>query len=248
MLKMQADFETLTKEFSLDEKEMTMDLPRPIYDTWKAVADKFKALHQGDDDARRLATRRGVQTIRARHRGGVGVLDGSRYCCKTEHANLQAQSKDALAFVPDGLVEHGRLATMFMFDMINGGSRETNPFPVGAHNHEENPPNPDAFILLGPWPEGDAFDWLAGEPVTPITPTPPEAPPAPVVDLNPVLERLASLEERLATLQGRAIDKAALEAALEALLPQIIVEGRTDSRGIGPLAHSHGFSGTVRRK
>ena len=46
----------------------------------------------------------------------------------------------------------------------------------------------------------------------------------------------------------QAIDKAAVEAALEALLPQIVVEGRTDSRGIGPLAHSHGVSGTVRRK
>ena len=228
-----------------------MDLPRPIYDTWKAVADKFKTLHQGDDDARRLATRRGVQTIRARHRGGAGELDGSRYCCKTEHANLQAQSKDALAFVPDGPVEHGRLAAMFMFDMINGGSRETNPFPIGAHNHEENPPNPDAFILLGPWPEGDAFDWLTGTPVTPTTPTTPQPepqPPAPAVDLTPVLERLASLEGRLATLQAQTLDKAAVAAALETLLTQMIVEGRTDTRGIGPLAHSHGFSGTVRRK
>ena len=166
-----------------------MDLPRPIYDTWKAVADKFKTLHQGDDDARRLATRRGVQTIRARHRGGVGVLDGSRYCCKTEHASLQAQSKDALAFVPEGLMEHGRHATMFMFDMIHGGSRETNAFPVGAHNHEASPPNPDAFILLGPWPEGDAFDWLAGDPVTPTTPTlpGPQTPP-PAVEAVPAVQ------------------------------------------------------------
>lgn len=225
-----------------------MDLPRPIYDTWKAVADKFKSEHQGDDDARRRATRRGVQTIRARHRGGAAELDGSRYCAKTEHSNLQAQSKDALAFVPDGPVEHGRLATMFMFDMINGGSRETNPFPVGAHNHEETPPNPDAFILLGPWPEGDAFDWLTGAPATPTTPTTPQPQQPAPVDLAPVLERLSKLEARLASLQGQALDKAALEAALEAFLAQMIVEGRTDSRGIGPLAHSHGFSGTVRRK
>src|SRR5688572_4797609 len=230
---------------------MTMDLPRPIYDTWKAVADKFKTLHQGDDDARRLATRRGVQTIRARHRGGVGVLDGSRYCCKTEHASLQAQSKDALAFVPEGLMEHGRHATMFMFDMIHGGSRETNAFPVGAHNHEASPPNPDAFILLGPWPEGDAFDWLAGDPVTPTTPTlpgPQTPPPAAPVDLTPVLERLARLEALVATLQGRILDKAAVAAVIEGLLPELIVEGRTEARGIGPLAHSHGFTGTVRPK
>jgi hypothetical protein len=137
---------------------------------------------------------------------------------------------------------------MFMFDMINGGSRETNPFPVGAHNHEETPPNPDAFILLGPWPEGDAFDWLTGAPATPTTPTTPQPQQPAPVDLAPVLERLSKLEARLASLQGQALDKAALEAALEAFLAQMIVEGRTDSRGIGPLAHSHGFSGTVRRK
>ena len=232
-----------------------MDLPRPIYDTWKAVADKFKALHQGTDDERRLATRRGVQTIRARHRGGAGVLDGSRYCAKTEHSNLEAQSKDALAFVPDGPVEHGRLATMFMFDMINGSSRETNPFPVGAHNHEESPPNPDAFILLGPWPEGDAFDWLAGTPVR-DTAGDTRPPVTPAVDLTPVLERLARLEAELASLKGKALDKTALDAALgpaigaalDGLLPQLVVEGRTETRGIGPLGHSHALTGTVRRK
>ena len=222
-----------------------MDLPRPIYDTWKAVADKFKDLHRADDDARRLATRRAVQTIRARHRGGEGVLDGSRYCCKTQHASLQAQSKDALAFVPDGPVEHGASATMFMFDMIHGTSRETNPFPVTAHNHEEQPPNPKAFILLGPWPEGDAFDWLEG------TPVPPVDPPEPPVDLEPVLQRLASLEARLAVLEGRGLDQAAVaaavDAAVDALLPQVVVEGRTESSGAGPLAHSHRFTGRVTR-
>jgi len=46
---------------------MSMQIPRDIYDTWKAVADKFKFLHQGTDDERREATKRGVQTIRARH-------------------------------------------------------------------------------------------------------------------------------------------------------------------------------------
>src|SRR4029450_2086438 len=136
------------------------------------------------------------------------------------------------------------------FDMINGGSRETNSFPVGAHNHEESPPNPDAFILLGPWPGGEGFDWLAGDPVTPTAPTPqpPQIPPpAAPVDLTPVLERLARLEGLVATLQGKALDQAAVAAVIEGLLPQLVVEGRTETRGAGPLAHSHAFTGTVRR-
>lgn len=141
-----------------------MEIPREIYDTWKAVADKFKFLHQGTDDERREATKRGVQTIRARFRGRGGVLEGTKWVAKSEHnTGWSAQSKDALAYVEEGPSITGRLARMEMFDMINGSSRETNPFPVHSHNHTETPPNDDAFILVP-----DDFDWIeAGGPTPP---------------------------------------------------------------------------------
>jgi hypothetical protein len=133
-----------------------MQIPREIYDCWKAVADKFKFLHQGTDDERREATKRGVQTIRARFRGQSGVLDGTKWIAKSQHnTGWSAQSKDALAFVEDGPAVTGRYARMSMFDMINGSSRETNPYPVTAHNHEETPPNDSAYCLV---PED--YDWL----------------------------------------------------------------------------------------
>lgn len=138
---------------------MSMQIPKPIYDTWKAVADKFKVLHQGTDDQRREATKRGVQTIRARFAGKPGELNGERWAAKTQHSNgWAAQSKDTIAYVPSGPVTTGRLATMDMFDMINGGTRETNPYPLSSGNHEETPPNDAAYILV---PE--PYDWLADE-------------------------------------------------------------------------------------
>lgn len=135
-----------------------MQIPREIYDTWLAVADKFAFLHKGTDDERREATKRGVQTIRARFRGREEELDGTRWVCKSQHnTGWSAQSKDALAFVEDGPAVTGRLARMEMFDMINGSSRLTNPYPIISRNHNENPPNDNAYILAP-----DDFDWLAG--------------------------------------------------------------------------------------
>jgi hypothetical protein len=147
-----------------------MELPRPIYDTWKAVADKFIELHKGSDDDRREATKRGTATIRARHKG-TGELDGRRYVCKTEHASIgwPSMSKDALAFVPEGPVIQGLDATMHMFDMVNGGSRQTYGFPIHSHNHDPGEKyNPTGIILI---PE--AKDWLDdGNVVNPVEPIP----------------------------------------------------------------------------
>lgn len=142
-----------------------MQTPREIYDCWKAVADKFKFLHQGTDDERREATKRGVQTIRARFRGAGGQLEGTLWVCKSQHnTGWSAQSKDALAFVEDGgPVITGRNARMSMFDMINGSSRETNPYPVTAHNHEEG--NSTAYCLVP-----NDYDWLADGGTTPQPP------------------------------------------------------------------------------
>lgn len=123
-----------------------MILPRNIYDTWEAVADKFKVLHQGTDDQRREATKRGVQTIRARH-----GAQGSHYICKSQHnTGWAAASKDALAYV-EGTPIHGVVTPMVMWDMINGVSRETNAWPIEGHDGT-------AYILI---PE--AYDWLEDE-------------------------------------------------------------------------------------
>lgn len=151
-------------------KGTTMQLPRPIYDTYKAVADKFHSLHasQNDDD-RREGNKRCVQTIRAKHHGS-GDLDGSRYVCKTEHSNgWAAASKDTVGYVESPLPpQNGRESRMFMFDMVNGSSRAVNGYPIVADNHGGSEPNDTAYVLIP-----DAFDWLADEPV----PVDPEDPP-----------------------------------------------------------------------
>lgn len=179
-----------------------MDIPREIYDVWKQVADKFFQLHNGTDEDRREATRRGVATIRARFRGQSGVLDGTRWVCKTEHGTgWNAQSKDALAYVaPDfGPAEHGRFSKMFMFDMIDGGTRRTNSFPITAKNFEESPPNPDAYILI---PEEK--DWLAGE----------EPPPPPPPDCTEWVAEAQRLAAELTAMTGQR--DAALQELTEA--------------------------------
>lgn len=141
---------------------MEMELPREIYETYKAVAEKFAAMHASmSDDDRREANKRAIQTIRARHQGS-GVLDGSRYVCKSQHnTGWAAASKDALAFVDPSLgpVEHGKRTQMFMFDMISGGTRHINNFPIVARNFTEEPRNPEAFVLVP-----DAWDWLGNGP------------------------------------------------------------------------------------
>ena len=187
-------------------QETSMQLPKPIYDTWVQVAEKFAHLHRGTDADRALATRYGVQTIRFRHKGGEGPLDGSRYVHKTEHGNMGSPSKDAIGYVdPDwGPVQHGRLSKMHMFDMIAGGARTTNKYPISSHNFEPGEHhNPDAYIILD-WPEGDAYDWLAGEP-GPVDPGQPPDPGKPAdsmtIDLRPFLKPLLEKIESLKKIQ-----------------------------------------------
>jgi hypothetical protein len=123
-----------------------MTLPDQVHQIVAAVARKFIDLHRGTDDDRREATKRGVQTIRAKL-VGQGVLDGARWVHKTQHSNLAAPSKDAIAFVPEGPIEHGRRAGMFMFDTINGTTREANPPGPGEFGEQ--------FILVV-----EPKDWL----------------------------------------------------------------------------------------
>lgn len=141
-------------------KVSSMELPRSIYETYAAVARKFSSLHSSEnDDDRREANKRGVQTIRARHKG-TGELDGSRYVCKSEHnTGWSAASKDAPGYVAPEFGEpvHGAKMKMHMFDMISGGNRQVNAWPIRSHNFNDNPPNEDAYVLI-PEPK----DWLEG--------------------------------------------------------------------------------------
>ena len=140
------DFDGLRRLGSVIVPEMT--LPDQVHQIVAAVARKFIDLHRGTDDDRREATKRGVQTIRAKL-VGQGVLDGARWVHKTQHSNLAAPSKDAIAFVPEGPIEHGRKAGMFMFDTINGTTREANPPGPGEFGEQ--------FILVV-----EPKDWLEG--------------------------------------------------------------------------------------
>lgn len=138
--------------------DKTMELPKQIYDTYKAVAEKFADLHRGSDADRKEANKRGVQTIRARHKNGNGELNGRRYVCKSEHnTGWNDASKDAVGFVSGPLeqINSGRMMDMHMFDMINGGTRTMHGHPIRSHNFEDDPPNPSAYALV---PEDK--DWL----------------------------------------------------------------------------------------
>jgi hypothetical protein len=124
-----------------------MILPNEVHQIVAAVARKFIDLHRGTDDDRREGTKRAVQTIRAKL-AGQGVLDGTRWVHKTQHSNLAAPSKDAIAFVPEGPITHGGKAGMFMFDTINGATREPNPPGPGEFGEQ--------FILIV-----DPHNWLS---------------------------------------------------------------------------------------
>lgn len=136
-----------------------MMLPAAVWATYAAVVAKFP--HTGDDDHRREMHKRAVQTVKARH--------GDQWATKTEHANgWVSQSTDALVFVPGGAI-HGERQPMFIWDMINGTTRDVLP----AHESE---PRRLAYTLAPM-----AFDWLADIPAPGPEPVPPvEPPPAPV--------------------------------------------------------------------
>jgi hypothetical protein len=93
----------------------TMRLSPEVFATFAATVQKFSALHHGTDDERREGTKRGVETLRARH--------SDRYVCKAGGPG-NPPSKDAFAFVPAGPLDERREADMFIFDMVNGSTRE----------------------------------------------------------------------------------------------------------------------------
>lgn len=209
------------------QPESRMKLPADVHSTFTACVQKFP--HDGDDDQRREAMKKAVQTIRSRH--------GLRYVWKSEHSNLSSPSKDGMGFVPleEGAIHEGERRRMFIWDMINGTTRQPN-------EAGESEPIREAYVLT-PEPK----DWLAG------TNPPPDVPPQP-----PSPDVIASLRAEIAELRttqrkhdadlGR-IDAAALRLAdrVEQLehkpdpvpqpqpLPKLRVRGST-SRAFG---HGH---------
>lgn len=132
-----------------------MKLPADVHATFTACVQKFP--HDGDDDARREAMAKAVETIRARH--------GLRYVWKSEHSNLSSPSKDGMGFVPleEGTIIEGQRKRMFIWDMINGTTRQPN-------DAGESEPIREAYVLT-PEPK----DWLAGSQPPPDNPPPPDA-------------------------------------------------------------------------
>ena len=129
--------------------EKHMRMPDEVYQIFVKVAQKFATLHKSSNNADRSeATARGVATIRARLRG----RSGERWVHKTNHSNLSSPSKDAVAYVPSGVVSHGEKMEMLMWDMIDGTSREVTPQSENHHVGEQ-------YVLI-PQPEKD---WLLGE-------------------------------------------------------------------------------------
>ena len=152
-----------------------MMLRAEVHATFVAVVQKFP--HTGGDDDRRAAMEKAVATIRARH--------GLRYVWKTEHSNLSSPSKDGMGYVPDGsgVVKHGERMPMYIWDMINGSTREPQP----AHESEELR---EAFVLA-PEPK----DWLATTP-TPDVPVPPLDVEQMRAELRAVQTQIAALHEQ----------------------------------------------------
>lgn len=227
--------------------EPTMDdkvLDKTAYDIYAAVAAKFIDMHKSpDDDVRREANKRSVATVRAR----LGSA-GARYVCKSQHnTGWAAQSKDTLAEVVNvaDAVE-GREVPMWMYDMINGGSRQVNGYPIQSENFTRVPPNPKAFVLI---PESK--DWLAGE-------VPPDTPPPADSDLAKQIAAVRSQMEHLAESSARTqADMASLRAEIAEVKTRVedlaarpggysgpfvgTVKGRTKPAGTWIASHSHEF-------
>lgn len=142
------DIRTINKGKDPDVPE-TMRMPDDVYRIFADVARKYKTLHaSANDDDRREATRRGVETIRAR-----AETQADRWVHKAAGPG-NPPSKDAIAFIPGGEIRDRLQTPMFMFDMINGSSRDVNPQPTGELGTQW-------IVLTG------THDWLSDVPIDP---------------------------------------------------------------------------------
>lgn len=176
-----------------------MRMPDDVYATLAAVVQQFP--HTGDDEARRAAMEKAVATIRSKH--------GLRWVWKTEHQNLMGPSKDGLGFVPDGVVMHGQQMIMFIWDTINGTTRQPHPPPLVSEEARK------AFVLAV-----EPRDWLAADGAPSEPPDEPQEPQS--TDWE---ARWAALEQRVqeaVQTAGGAYERAGQAVDLTALLAERI--------------------------
>jgi hypothetical protein len=181
-----------------DPETPTMMLPAAVHATYAAVVAKFP--HTGDDDHRREMHRRAVATVAARH--------GDDWVTKSEHNTGWAdQSTDALAKLAAGQRPvTGNRAPMFIWDMINGTTREVE----AAHESE---PLRSAYVLAV-----EPYDWLQGEgdPADPQDP-PAEEPddPTETEDILVLLQAIADMDQ---TVRSQLADLASQQRILQDLV------------------------------
>jgi hypothetical protein len=182
---------------------MTKMLPADVHATFVACAAVRP--HVGTEDDRRAATRFAVETIRARH--------GLNWICKTEHETGWASaSKDAIgdAGVPVYPADTGKRMKVFLWDMVNGETRQVLP----AHESEEQ----RWTYALVP----DAIDHLAGGGPGPVVPGPVE--PGPDAGLEAIKGRLVALEAAHADLAVVVQQQSAALKAMEQKAAALVEE------------------------
>ena len=210
-----------------------MNMPKVVYDILSQVHAKFRTMHDGDDKTRSEAMRRGVQTVKAKlaAMNGTGALDPTRWVHKSQHSNLASPSKDGISNVPTGPVVHGQKASMYIYDTVDGTSREMNEYPI----------EPVDGKLLDQWViDPPAFDWLADDEPGNGDPTEPD-PNDPLIDrveeleddvaaltvrMNKIQGQVTELKNRLDTLptNGGTVDPAAVRAIVRDELNNVAVE------------------------
>lgn len=174
-----------------------MTMPADVYATAQAVVERYP--HTGTDDERREAMKKLVQTLRARH--------GLRWVWKTEHQSLIAPSKDGLGYIADGVIKHGELQTMYIWDTISGGTRKLNAAPLVSEGAR-----PAYTLAVEP------KDWLADS-----VPPPPtvESLQARIRELELLITALPGLQASVSNLTAERdslrAERDALKAELDAL-------------------------------
>lgn len=110
------------EEVKTEEPKPTMQLPERAKEIVVALYERNKDLAGGNDDQRRVLTKKIAEQVR--------LELGSEWGWKSAHSNLSSPSKDAIAFVRGG-GRHGERQNMFAFDLFDGTSREPHENPHG---------------------------------------------------------------------------------------------------------------------
>jgi hypothetical protein len=200
------------------EPVMSMEMPQAVYDTYVKCVEKFP--HSGSDDDRRAANRKAIETIRAKH--------GLRWVAKSEHnTGWAAASKDALACVEEEPV-HGQKMDMFIWDMINGTTRQ----PVPRHESE---PKRKAFALVP-----DTKDWLEdGEPQEPQEPEEPGEIETLRRLVAGLIEEMGALQARVKELEDRPPSSGSIDMVARESLAKLIIRLKGHTQGAKEILRTH---------